>query len=355
MKKVSVHRYTILASIAKRRWKNRVLRKKRKKPVIGKYIVVGGRRFRDIIIPTQLDFSDHKEETLKFIRMFRESALAPIEKFRLNFGKLEGISPAASIVLLAEIYRCWKLNKKKVPASPIQRCKIAGQLEEMGFYELLEAPRVRLNLPLPSQEENKVYIKFATAVKDDGLQADKIRKAVFEECPESFSEESRDKIYRGLLECMSNVSRHAYSEAYKAYIDFPHSDRRWWMSGYVDKTKGEVLIQFFDQGAGISNTLLTRTGEKISHTLGSLVDKNPHATLIKRATEEGQSGTKQPNRGKGLPEIVNVTKNNHGRLRIISHKGEYKIYNENGSFEEILEDNPLSLGGTLIQWRVSAR
>lgn len=355
MKKPIYDRDIISYRIRQRRWEVSVIRNRRKIPGAG-VIIRGGKRLHKIDIPQQLDFSDNQEQTLKFFSDFRVIALSEPKLVILNFSKLEGISPAASIVLLAEIYRCWKLRKKKVYSSPIRKCKIARILQDTGFYQLLEAPHAEIKDDLPPEDASKVYIEFATAVQDDGRLADKIRKAVLEECPDTFPKECRDKIYRGLLECMSNVSRHAYEDKYKNHIPYPFNDRRWWVSGYVDKTKGEVLIQFYDQGAGIPNTLLTRLGEQITQSLGALLNEHPNATVIQQATEMGQSGTKKPYRGKGLPEIVDVIKTTkQGRLRIISHKGEYKIYNKNGITEPILNDNSISLDGTLIQWKVSAR
>jgi hypothetical protein len=318
------------------------------------YHKVKGKLYRNIILPTEMDFSKNKHRTLEFIKKFREVALVEKALFRLNFNHLKHLSPSASIVLLAEIYRCWKINGVKVHSTPINSCKLSKTLEAMGFYELLETSYLKVKRTQLEKDKTKVYIKFATAVKDDGRLADEIREAVINESPTLLSMESRDRIYRGLLECMSNVSRHAYGEEYVKFINYPNDERRWWLSGYVDKNKGEVLIQFYDQGAGIPNTLLTRRGERFTQKVKTFVANNPEGALIKRATEMGQSSTKKAHRGKGLPEIVNVIKNTTGRLKIISHRGEYKIYNENGIITEEYKDSPLSLNGTLIQWRVKA-
>ena len=304
-----------------------------------------------IILPKSLNFAQCCDETLLFFKKFRHIALVRKERVRLDFSQIKNISPAASIVLLAEIYRCWKFNDVKVMAVNSKDCKIASQLYQMGFYSLLEAPVPRLRKNKSARAKFTRYISFETATTNVGDLADKVRDAVFEQCPESFSEETKDKIYKGLLECMSNVSNHAYDEKFEKHIENAYNDRRWWLSGYVDKRKNEVMIQFFDQGAGISNTLPTKFTERVWNAFSFKKDSE----IIELATKLGESATKEPHRGKGLPQIIDVIKETkNGSLRIMSEQGECKVQiDKNNEIHNELRDFNYSLGGTLIQWKVS--
>ncbi|MCK5296091.1 MAG: hypothetical protein KAJ75_04305, partial [Alphaproteobacteria bacterium] len=197
---------------------------------------------KDLRLPSNLDFSVNYEKTMAFFNEFRERALKNGERIRLNFSYIRGISPAASLVLIAEIYRCWKYHDRKIWTTGRKQCQISQQLQEMGFYALLGA---KSSNKKTFNSSNKQYIHFETETKDVGRLADKIRQAIYNECPTSFSEQTKDMLYKGLIESMSNVSRHAYNEQFKEHIAYPYNDRRWWMSGYIDKDKHEVMIQFY--------------------------------------------------------------------------------------------------------------
>jgi len=356
MKKVSRYNLIQLQIIRTKRWKRKTVRNK--KYHNSDYEFRKGKKYRFLKTPNCLDFSHNKQETLDFFRKFREEAFGdnkPAEKISLDLRELEDISPAASIVLLAEVYRIWKIRNEKIQAKPIRNVKIAKILQESGFYDLLESNHKKIHHKLPVDEKGKVYIKFATAVKDDGEIADKIRTAVFDVFSKNIlPEQYKNRIYNGILECMSNVSNHAYAEKYIKYIKYPDAGRRWWISGYVDKISCSMFIQFYDQGAGIPNTLLAKRTEKLANAFNSVVAKNPISSIIKEATEIGKSGTKEAYRGKGIGKMASVIteSSNFGTLRIISHKGECKIVKTSEGIKYELDDNSTSLDGTLVQWKI---
>ncbi|MEI6729945.1 MAG: hypothetical protein WCL30_01695 [Pseudomonadota bacterium] len=155
----------------------------------------GNSVYEIIRLPVGLDFSTNKIATLEFFKSFREKFLIEDKDAYLDFSKLLGISPAASIVLLAEIYRCWKLKGKKIVARSISN-KLRHVFKATGFVALLEAD---LHIPENSRKSSsKKYIKFVSGLEDDGELADKIRNAVGNHNI-SISEEIRHKIYSGLL------------------------------------------------------------------------------------------------------------------------------------------------------------
>lgn len=356
MKRITISRNWKISHFANKKWYKSLLRAKRKRNnvnEIGKKVLIGSNKYFELTLPAEMDFDNHKLPTLNFITDFRKLAILEQKRVRIDFTNLSSISPAASLVLVAEIYRCWKVSKKKVMATSISKCKVANYLDNIGFYALLDVRNPKIRHALPETEKAKIYLPFATEIKDNGQLADELKQKIIEQCPNSLPDNLREKIYRGMLESMSNVSRHAYDEKYANHIKYKYLDKRWWLSGYVDKANGDILIQFYDQGAGIPNTLLASKMEKVKHTLS--FKSSPKASLIQAATQEGRSGTREHYRGKGLPEIVDAIKTSQkGKLSIISNEGEYKIFNEGGETKEELIDNNISLNGTLIQWRFEA-
>lgn len=318
-----------------------------------KKVVAQDVKYEVIELPDNLDFSKNNMQTLVVFEKFRQISLLQDKPIFLDFDKLKGISPAASIVLIAEIYRSWKTRNKKIVGKNLRTCLLRQQFQEMGFYDLLEIREIKTGKKLRQISANKKYIKFATDIEDNGQIAENIRSTIYDYDKFSLSEEMKKNLYSGLLECMSNVSQHAYDEKFAKYIKFPYNDRRWWASGYVDTRNKEVMIQFYDQGAGIPNTLPSKLMEK---AIG-FISLSPDNYFIKLATEIKQSSTKEDHRGKGLPQIIDVIKTcGNGELRIISNKGDCTIrHNHNTQETEyLLNENRLSLAGTLVQWKIKS-
>ncbi|MCE3233474.1 MAG: hypothetical protein K0R98_1731 [Rickettsiaceae bacterium] len=311
---------------------------------------------KTVMIPENLCFLRNKKKTLQFFEEFREKFIRPSseERYLLDFCNLKYISQAASLVLLSEIDRAWKVNKKKIKTRKAKMLPIFSELREMGFFKLLNA--YFKNNPYPNITDKK-YIQFKANSGDVGEIIDQVRNAVCEESPEEISSEIRVKIHSALLESMNNVVAHAYSEKFNHVIKYPFLDRRWWISGYVDKSAKEVLVQFYDQGVGIPETIRPQLKEKFLQRLVSKVSNNESQAIV-YATKKGVTTTGDKHRGKGLPQIIDAIKTTQkGQLHIMSHHGDVRVVYDNKSskLKFYKKDSKISLRGTLIQWKVSAK
>lgn len=319
-----------------------------------------------ICTPEIMDLSDNYKSTVQFIDKINHNFIQNGDVGRINFKKLKKISPTASLVLIAEIYRCWKSTGNKIAQVGRINSNLAKQLNEMGFFSLLDynsKNRVQGNTKVNILPSGKKYIKFKTGNDCDGEVAEELKKTIFDAA--EIDENHKIDLYKGITESMVNVTNHAYKKDFVSHVLYPFNEKygNWWMSGTVDNVNNSILIQFYDHGAGIPRTILTKKLDKFKFGIGVLLKKGltlnnvvkdlrySDADLIELATQMTKTTTKEGNRGKGLPQIIDVIKTiNNGRIRIMSYKGEYTIHEDDRREKKIKE---LPLRGTLIQWRIT--
>jgi len=298
-------------------------------------------------VPPKLSLYNDYESTVQFISNIRAIALGQRRRVWLDFDETTQIGPAAMLVLLAEIYRCRKIeaNAARVTGSYPADKKLERDLQDAGFYKLLD---VRNRLPDQNPSGQTEYIPFVTGTKTVGEVADGLQKALLGPTIHMRPDLS-SKLYRGLTEAMTNVVQHAYPP------DAPGPRRfksRWWLVGHIDKQKQQLMVMLFDQGVGIPKTLPKNyNAELITAMLGSLGIITPrHAEFIQAAMALGRSKTKDEHRGRGLQDLRSFVDNaGTGSLTIFSSRGQFE-YRAGG--KESLTNHDKSLGGTLIEWTV---
>jgi hypothetical protein len=158
----------------------------------------------------------------------------------------------------------------------------------------------------------------------------------------------------GIQEAVTNAVHHAYIEERGDGLEL--KEEGWWL--FAQHVDGEVHISICDVGVGIRRSLPksgvwpVRVIDAMLKTIGASTDLD--AKYIKAALELGETRTGEGNRGKGLPEMLQLVKNaGFGGLRIHSNKGMYS-YNSAQKVEKIL-DYQDSMMGTLIQWTFEAK
>jgi hypothetical protein len=94
-----------------------------------------------ILIPEQLSLRDNHQETIDAVRMLRDTVLIGRRPTYLCFDKVRILEPAATLLLVAEIFRCRQLRKWRGGETVIGNYPLTSepffQLREMGFYRLL--------------------------------------------------------------------------------------------------------------------------------------------------------------------------------------------------------------------------
>ena len=140
--------------------------------------------------------------------------------------------------------------------------------------------------------------------------------------------------------------QHAYIAKRRDGTNFS-GEKRWWL--FSQQREGFLTIVFCDLGIGIPESLpIQHSG--VGKILKKFSKNSSDVEAIKYATQIGKTSTDQPNRGKGLPEILDAArKAEQGSCVIYSNKGHYGY----GAGENLIENQfPNSILGTLIEWRV---
>jgi hypothetical protein len=148
-----------------------------------------------------------------------------------------------------------------------------------------------------------------------------------------------------LKEAMGNADEHAYKET----TEYPFMRGRWWVTGYVDPVQREMMIMLLDQVIGVPRSL----GPNLADWLDSFLNEKrwtpSDGHMIAAATELHRSSTGQSGRGKGFRDMKRfVDTCDDGELRVLSNRGSY-CYRKGA---ERIGNEELSLGGTLIEWRI---
>ena len=262
----------------------------------------------------------------------------------IDFRDIQNLSPAAALVLAAELDRWNKLPWRQGRLKPVDVAdwdpQVRRLLAGMGFFELMQAN----NPPLPSEDESIRYVKFRTGKKADGEAIDRLRAEdldpVVGEIP------GKHHLYAAVTEAMTNVVHHAYktNQASKA------GQANWWLSASHDSEKHEVAIIIYDQGDGIPKTLPRKFGENISNIL-----RSDHAKMIEAAHELSRSASGEQHRGYGLRRDVRGYLEKldcRGHYRVVSLQGEYIYEKRLDGVRSTKKTHRRSLSGTLIEWRL---
>ncbi|WP_446830175.1 ATP-binding protein [Candidatus Foliamicus sp.] len=263
----------------------------------------------------------------------------------VDFREIRALSPAAALVLAAELDR-WSniLYRSRLRVVDVHEWdpNVCSLLNEMGFFDLLEV--VGHGLPDASNKGDTQYVKFRSGRKVDGKAIDRLRSKDLE--PIAGELPNPVRLYNAVTEAMTNVVQHAYQ----------HQNRRaasWWLSASHDADG--VTIMIYDQGSGIPETLPRNYGERLKERILGKSLLRDHAKMIKEAHELSRTRTDQPHRGHGLERDVRgyFKYIGEGYYRVTSQKGEYLVERSSDGIErETLTHHPHPLRGTLIEWRV---
>lgn len=149
----------------------------------------------------------------------------------------------------------------------------------------------------------------------------------------------------GLNEAMTNAGQHAYDQVRDDGLDYT-GVRDWWM--FSQAKDGYLSVVLCDLGIGIPRTLPIKRPWLIQQMM-NLGLKITDTECIEGAIKESRSQTKQPERGKGLGNIIRVVEQvPDGIVFVSSNRGHYGFMN--GKANSVNYGD--SIMGTLISWRV---
>lgn len=299
-----------------------------------------------ILLPAVLSLRDYYEATVKCIQLLRDAALNQHRSIMLYFDRLTTLEPAATLLLTAEIYRCKNLRPARngllVNGNyPTDKSTIL-QLSEMGFYRLIDVPE-RDDVLRDDDADRPYFVPFRTFKGVDPEFAATFC-ALVSHGAFNLGELALGRMVGALKEAMGNSEEHAY----RGETGLPAMKGRWWVTGYIDPGTHEMMIVFFDQGVGIPGTLTLDLFDRIK-ALKALSWEPSDGHLIAAATELHRTSTGLGGRGKGFRDMKKfVDTCQDGELWVLSNRGSYAYVKDTDK----IDDQPSSIGGTIIQWRV---
>lgn len=317
-----------------------------------------------IHLPEKMNFSSNYEETVQCITAIRK-LVELHEKFkyknipkksyklgRVSFDELQKVSTSAALVLTAEMSR-WDTsvrNKLKPQVSKWNK-KVYEHFEQLGFFDLFRHKPKQVGTKNPNLNIVR-YIKGQCGDSEDTKSKKKMLKTKVIEIVGN-SVPKWTLLHSGISEAVTNVSHHAYPN------NFSCQDKSWYLTGSFNKETKDLKIAFYDQGVGIPNTLPTsKIKEKVLGYLAELkifsFEESRDSVLLKAAVSIDRTSTAETDRGKGLQDLLDFTRERgEGYLSILSYHGLYKCQ-INGGSETITSDTFVRpILGTLIIWNVN--
>lgn len=320
-------------------------------PKPNNYIVSTKRPLQNVrVIEPPCDFSLRRnfDAVAGFMQHFRKRiygqyAIRRREFTRIDFTKIEKISPSAALILAAELDRWQNTNRMRLtPHEPEDWDPAVGRmLFDLGLFDLLDIDCPDVIKSIDSADFTKILKYIRMKVVDPARLGE-----MLEHLTEIAGKiRARNFIYDGLIEALKNAKQHAYIEDRWYGVGLGTS----WMTGAYNPRKKRLSAAVYDCGVGIPETL-PKSGiwEQVTDVIAS-IDGNECSRRIAAALKVGRSRTGEAQRGNGLPTMMRLIDQLGGELRIISGAGEV-LYLGNDIIK--CKSLPGKIGGTLIEWRI---
>lgn len=283
-----------------------------------------------------------RSQLLRFLAQMREAARLK-KRTLLNFKNTQKLYPCGTLLFISELYRLidyYDFGDYLIINYPDN--DVVEQLfQHIGFLGKLG----KKNRAVVTSDK-VVHWKFLCGTNVDLSGVSTFHNDLIT----SLGFEGADRLVAGIGEAITNCMHHAYLEDRNDGI--PISNRKaWWL--FVAKKDDEIHVVICDLGIGIPRSLEVNNpwpAVLFRSTLSSLgMDRYHDSGYIETSLELGKTRTGQDNRGKGLPQIVDVVNQaKKGGLRIFSNRGfyNYNAINGKSSTREFGD----SIFGTIIQW-----
>lgn len=355
MKRIPPYRNFRLAALAAKRWRTTLLR--RNKTQTAKISDQPSMRPElRLAPPSNFSFSTNYIETVSFLRNFKEAVLKGPQKSRprvfIDLAEIKTITLAGALVLAAEIYR-WRKHsgvglvaRNTVDWDP----EVRRQLSSIGFFRLLH-----VNLDEKFEHDSiPAHVTVLPMISSTVLDQELLHKTLELLADAARILDQDPLVYGALVEAAYNAKLHAYPDNYD--YEFPPVVKGWWATAGWMPQQGCVKFLVYDQGVGIPSTLPRWSGwEKIRATMVSIFGESvgqamkDSSNLIEAAIQLDRTSL-DGGHGKGLQDVVAVVESVPGAsVRILSGTGRV-IYHHDGRTEK--RDEPLHIGGTLIEWTI---
>lgn len=327
-----------------------------------------------ITLPEIFDFDKNYDSSARVISIFRRALMQRKRISYIDFSKMQEISPACIMVLTCYI-DLWHDRAPRMSAH-VQSWNpgIREAFEEIGFFRAMGFDK-SANKSLPSYGPCR-YMGIRGCLVNTVSRANysqeiiQLRKDI-----ESFAEcrLNRQAMFKSVSEAILNIYDHAYDENIKPGRWKKGERKKWWVSVSYNEQSKELGIAIYDHGLGIPETIkhsttfswYKRVYDTLNKTWGEAdrlwvaFERLRSERLRKRYLSRTQG------RGKGCGDIVSFVSSPinceeiekpGSSISVISLKARYRYintgektrYRDRGDKESL----PVSLQGTLIEWRI---
>lgn len=283
----------------------------------------------------------HRQMT-KFLRKLRENAVQHRRSVLIDFSHTQQLFSCGTLLFLAELDRIRRFARRHghISCTKPRNDKVHQVLQKLG---LLESLGMRHKVKI--RDRDVIHWRYDTGTSTDGP----LLGQALEDYGGALQARTRELLYRGGIEAIGNVAHHAYQGDRRDGTQIPNGNRWWMLWEIVDE---QLVVVFCDLGIGIPRSLPAKhDGSWLSRLLSTLQLRHDDVGLVEAAMNLGASRTASPERGNGLPSMLDVAKQ-HARssLYIYSNRGCYSFRNPGERVERI--SYPDSIMGTLVQWHV---
>lgn len=292
------------------------------------------------------------EATLGFLRAMRRAVIDSCLDIVIDLRALKAITPAATLLLAAEIERCGSARPGSVVGYEPESVDVQNVLAAMGFHDAVQAAHPA------SFEEWEGVSRIQSGFMN---QADLALKCgqVAALARDVWSDPNFcDRVHAALNEAMTNVIMHAYGESVSTD---EHTSKlgRWWIAAFSDPDRKHVWFMALDHGVTIPVSAPARNFGVRSY-LAELRRPSDKQILWAVVADEGRSRTGLAQHGKGIPSMISLIKDRaeEGAVWIMSGEGAFYLEKRRatGPFPSriygVASELPIALPGTLILWKV---
>lgn len=281
---------------------------------------------------------ENPSEVIKFFRQIIGYIRGHKNKLRIFFDlkEVKQLSVDSVMYLLALLRNLKEKSYRDISFSGNSPDNDEAKLifEESGFLNYVNSKKTTIT---PSSNKIQILSGKTNDGPTAGILCDFVNKITGTDRSFTFH------LYPVLIELMGNTCDHAYSGNDVFLIN------EWYM--FAEEKESEVSFVFLDTGQGIPHTVNKKFGEKLLKMLNqNFLDDS---ILMKSALEGKQrTSTKQKNRGKGLPRVVDACiKGNLSDVVIISGKGCCEITKDINK-PIVCKELEESFNGTLFTWKM---
>jgi hypothetical protein len=284
--------------------------------------------------PANWSVKENPEEVFGFLQELDDAFFVTrARKVVVDHSALDNVTPEAVLVLIAECQRVTQYSPQTYFHGNFAGCKheimeVLDGMGYLGYYGLKD----RLH-----SSNGRIFLEHTAGHQTDPVAAAGLVRAFHLEGGLPIARCRR--LGTGLIECMQNVSHHAYVGAKGRKIM-----GWWWMLGYLDKVTNELYFAFYDQGVGMPSRLRFKMRDK------TLLIQRSGSELMLAAFQGAFSSTGLRNRGLGLPRLK--------RLVDEAVSGEFFVHSKKSRValrpkqKPAMSETKRSLEGTLLVWQV---